>query len=235
MRTTTLLIAALPWLAACGAGSEPTTVAGTSRTAGAVTAERLLSADAEPGQWLSTGRTYDEQRFSPLAEIDTTNVGELGLAWYGDLRMSRAQEATPLFVDGVLYVTTAWSNVQAYDARSGAQLWSFDARGAARVGQPRVLRRRQPRRCRLERQDFRRHARRPLARARCRDGHAGVEHGHARPARRCLHDHGRAARREGQGHHRQRRRRVRRARLRLGVRRRDRRARVALLHRARRS
>jgi quinohemoprotein ethanol dehydrogenase len=127
MRTTTLLIAALPWLAACGDVSPPTAVPGTARTAGAVTAERLLSADAEPGQWLSTGRTYDEQRFSPLAEIDATNVGELGLAWFGDLRMSRAQEATPLFVDGVLYVTTAWSNVQAYDARSGEQLWSFDA------------------------------------------------------------------------------------------------------------
>ena len=127
MRTKTLLIAALPWLAACGEVSAPTTAPGTPRTAGAVTAERLLSADAEPGQWLSTGRTYDEQRFSPLAEIDATNVGELGLAWFGDLRMSRAQEATPLFVDGVLYVTTAWSNVQAYDARSGAQLWSFDA------------------------------------------------------------------------------------------------------------
>ena len=57
---------------------------------------------------------------------------------------------------------------------------------------------------------------------------------HARPARHRLHDHRRAARREGQGHHRQRRRRVRRARLRLGLRRRDRRAGVALVHRARR-
>ena len=32
-----------------------------------VTAERIIHADAEPGNWLSTGRTYDEQRFSPLA------------------------------------------------------------------------------------------------------------------------------------------------------------------------
>jgi quinohemoprotein ethanol dehydrogenase len=93
----------------------------------AVTAQRLTAADAEPGQWLSTGRTYGEQRFSPLAQIDASNVAELGLAWYGDLRVSRAQESTPLYVDGVLYVTTAWSNVKAYDARTGNELWSFDA------------------------------------------------------------------------------------------------------------
>jgi PQQ-dependent dehydrogenase (methanol/ethanol family) len=94
----------------------------------AVTAQRLLAADEEPGQWLSHGRTYAEQRFSPLTEITADNVAELGLAWYGDLRMSRAQESTPLFVDGVLYVTTAWSNVQAYDARNGTLLWEFDAK-----------------------------------------------------------------------------------------------------------
>ena len=58
--------------------------AASTPSAAAVTAERSLAADAEPGQWLSHGRTYDEQRFSPLAEIDTSNVGELGLAWYGD-------------------------------------------------------------------------------------------------------------------------------------------------------
>ena len=92
-----------------------------------VDAARLVSADEEPGQWMSTGRTYGEQRYSPLAEITPENVGELGLAWYGDLGIGRTQESTPLFVDGTLYVTTAWSNVQAYDARSGERLWSFDA------------------------------------------------------------------------------------------------------------
>ncbi len=125
-RSVALLL--LASLAACGAGGDsPATAASSAPTVAAVTAERLLAADAEPGQWLSHGRTYDEQRFSPLAEINTSNVGELGLAWYGDLLAPRAQEATPLYVDGVLYVTTAWSNVKAYDARSGRELWSFDA------------------------------------------------------------------------------------------------------------
>jgi quinohemoprotein ethanol dehydrogenase len=99
-----------------------------ARVPGAVNAARLAAADSEPGQWMSTGRTYGEQRFSPLKEIDASNVSELGLAWFGDLHVPRAQESTPIYVDGVLYVTTAWSNVQAYDARTGALRWSFDAK-----------------------------------------------------------------------------------------------------------
>jgi quinohemoprotein ethanol dehydrogenase len=126
-----VLVLLLASLAACGGVGDAVDAANgaasSAPAAAAVTAERLLGADAEPGQWLSHGRTYGEQRFSPLAQIDASNVGELGLAWYGDLRASRAQESTPLFVDGVLYVTTAWSNVRAYDARSGTELWSFDA------------------------------------------------------------------------------------------------------------
>jgi len=104
-----------------GAQATPASVAAR------VDAARLVSADEEPGQWMSTGRTYGEQRYSPLAEITPENVGELGLAWYGDLGIGRTQESTPLYIDGVLYVTTAWSNVQAYAARSGERLWSFDA------------------------------------------------------------------------------------------------------------
>jgi quinohemoprotein ethanol dehydrogenase len=118
-------------LMACGGPEAPATApaAGTATQGpAAVNAARLTAADSEPGQWLSHGRTYGEQRFSPLAQIDTTNVGELGLAWFGDFGIGRAQESTPLFVDGVLYVTTAWSNVKAYDARTGALRWDFDAK-----------------------------------------------------------------------------------------------------------
>jgi quinohemoprotein ethanol dehydrogenase len=116
-------------LVSCG-GADPGSApaAGAPPPAAAVDASRLLAADSEPGQWMSTGRTYGEQRFSPLAQIDAGNVSELGLAWYGDFTSGRAQESTPLYVDGVLYVTTAWSNVKAYDARSGAPLWTFDAK-----------------------------------------------------------------------------------------------------------
>src|SRR5690606_31894165 len=91
-----------------------------------IDAARLAAADQEPGQWLSTGRTWDEQRHSPLTQIDTDNVGQLSLAWYADLDTNRGQEATPLVIDGVLYVSTAWSKVLAFDAATGKPLWSYD-------------------------------------------------------------------------------------------------------------
>jgi glucose dehydrogenase len=92
----------------------------------AVNGSRLLAADVEPGQWLSHGRTYDEQRYSPLNQIDVATVGKLGLAWFADLDSRRGQEATPLVADGVLYVSTAWSKVKAFDAATGKPLWTYD-------------------------------------------------------------------------------------------------------------
>ncbi|GBH32471.1 quinohemoprotein ethanol dehydrogenase [Sphingobium xenophagum] len=104
-------------LAACSQGNGATGVGG-------VDAARIIA--AAPAQWLSTGRTYDEQRFSPLTAINQDTIGRLGLDWFADLDTNRGQEATPLFIDGVLYVSTAWSMVKAYDARTGKLLWSFD-------------------------------------------------------------------------------------------------------------
>src|SRR5450755_1798178 len=89
-----------------------------------VDGERIANTDAEPGNWLSYGRTYSEQRYSPLSGINDKNAKELGLAWFADLDTNRAQEATPLIVDGVMYISTAWSLVKAYDARSGKLLWA---------------------------------------------------------------------------------------------------------------
>jgi quinohemoprotein ethanol dehydrogenase len=90
------------------------------------TGERIANADAEPHNWLSHGRNYEETRHSPLAQITTANVARLGLAWSFDLDTDRGQESTPLVVDGVMYTTSAWSKVQAFDAVSGTLLWQFD-------------------------------------------------------------------------------------------------------------
>jgi quinohemoprotein ethanol dehydrogenase len=87
---------------------------------------RLVNADREPGNWMSHGRTYSEQRFSPLRQIDADNAKQLGLAWFVDLDTAKGQESTPLVIDGVLVVSTAWSMVKAYDAKSGRVLWEFD-------------------------------------------------------------------------------------------------------------
>ena len=76
--------------------------------------------------WPTTGRTFADQRFSPLTQINTETVGKLGLAWHHEFDTDRGQEATPVEVDGVLYTTSAWSKVYAFDARTGALLWSYD-------------------------------------------------------------------------------------------------------------
>jgi quinohemoprotein ethanol dehydrogenase len=91
-----------------------------------VDAARISGADREPGNWLSHGRTYDEQRHSPLRRINDGNVAQLGLAWSFKLDVDRGVEATPIVVDGVMYTTGAKSIVHALDARSGKQLWRFD-------------------------------------------------------------------------------------------------------------
>jgi PQQ-dependent dehydrogenase (methanol/ethanol family) len=96
------------------------------RGAAAVDEARMLQAPDEAGQWLSYGRTYDEQHYSPLEQITVTNVNELGLAWFADIPLNRGQEATPIVVDGVIYLGSSWSNVFAYDAATGAQLWRYD-------------------------------------------------------------------------------------------------------------
>ncbi|HEY1900102.1 MAG TPA: PQQ-dependent dehydrogenase, methanol/ethanol family [Steroidobacteraceae bacterium] len=94
--------------------------------AAAVDGARLGKAASEPGQWLTVGRTTDEQRYSPLKQINTDNVNQLSLAWYLDFDSNRGQEATPLAIDGVLYFSTAWSKVKAVDARTGKLLWAYD-------------------------------------------------------------------------------------------------------------
>lgn len=106
-------------LAACSGGGD-------TGEAGSIDAKRLVAADADSANWLSYGRTYDEQRFSPLDQIDAANVPDLGLAWYADMDSARGQEATPIVIDGRIYITTAWSRVKAYDGRNGKLLWEYD-------------------------------------------------------------------------------------------------------------
>src|SRR5580692_6054371 len=113
-------------LAAALLGMAPGTSHGAATSGAPVNGARIANADAEPGNWLTYGRTYGEQRYSPLARINDKNVKTLGLAWFADLDTNRAQEATPLVVDGVMYITTAWSLVKAYDVRSGRLLWAYD-------------------------------------------------------------------------------------------------------------
>ena len=82
---------------------------------------RIIAADLEPGNWLSHGRSYDEQRFSPLEYINTTNVDQLGLAWSFDYGIGTEVKATPIVVNGVIYTTGQLNTVYALDAKSGSE------------------------------------------------------------------------------------------------------------------
>lgn len=84
------------------------------------------SAPISDEDWGLHGGDYGEQRHSPLTQINTDTVGSLGLAWEGDVDSVRGLEATPIMVDGVIYVSSTWSRVMAFDAASGEKLWTYD-------------------------------------------------------------------------------------------------------------
>ena len=83
--------------------------------------------DTLPDSWLSYGRSQGETRYSPLKQINTSNVSRLGLAWTYALGAGGSnQEATPLVWNNTIYGITTWSVVFALDARTGKELWRWD-------------------------------------------------------------------------------------------------------------
>ena len=116
------LAAALAACCALNAGA----IAAPSAGAANVTAARLVKAAGEPAQWMTYGGTYSEQRFSALRKIDASNVSGLGLQWFADYETNQNQHGSPLYVDGVIYVSTARNVVHAFDAKTGTQLWKYN-------------------------------------------------------------------------------------------------------------
>lgn len=126
-RITAALAASVLWLGACGNPDQEVDVAeGASNTFANVTQQRLSGAAETPQEWLTYGGTYEEQRHSGLTQINTETVADLGVAWTYELGTSRGVESTPIVVDGVMYVTSAWSIVYALDAKTGEELWVYD-------------------------------------------------------------------------------------------------------------
>ena len=97
-------------------------------TAGAATTVdgRAIADETQGANWLSYGRTYAEHHYSPLTQVNSSNIQQLGLAWSLDLPGERSLEATPLAVDGILYFSGTHGTAYAVDAKSGRQLWAFD-------------------------------------------------------------------------------------------------------------
>ncbi len=117
-------ISALAVIAIAGCKAPSNDIGSSASKAAPVTAATILKADNSG--WRSYGRTYNEQRFSPLGSVNTGNVDQLGLAWSFDLNSSRGIEATPIIHDGVMYVTSTFNVVYAINARTGEQIWSYE-------------------------------------------------------------------------------------------------------------
>jgi len=97
-----------------------------------VTAERLLKAAAEPGNWLTYSGDYRSHHYSSLDQITTANVHRLKAKWIFQMHRTKV-ETTPIVVDGVMYVTRPQSDVIALDAATGRALWTYEHRLTGRV------------------------------------------------------------------------------------------------------
>ena len=105
-----------------------------SATQTSVSDQRLLDAAKDDSNWITHGRDYREQRFSPLTQISKDTVDGLALDWFHEFESTRGLEATPLVIDGVLYTTGTWNRVYAFDATSGELLWEYDPKVDREVG-----------------------------------------------------------------------------------------------------
>ncbi len=103
--------------------------------AGDVTEKRVLAESSQGENWFLKGGNFRGEHFSPLNEINDKNVNNLGLAWVSELPVPDGIAATPIVVDGVIYLSGAYSVVFAIDASNGSTLWMFDPGLRARLAQ----------------------------------------------------------------------------------------------------
>ena len=114
------VLAGLPVLV-LGLATTPALLAGQSYEE--VTAERLLNPESE--NWLSYRGNYSGWGYSPLDQIDTSNVSELSPVWSFSTGVGGGHEAPPIVNDGIMFVTTPRNQLFALDARSGDLLWRY--------------------------------------------------------------------------------------------------------------
>jgi quinohemoprotein ethanol dehydrogenase len=103
-------------------------VSASAAAQGNVTEKRVLEESASGENWFLKGGNFRGEHFSPLSQVTDENVENLGLAWATDLPIPDGISATPIVVDGVIYLSGAFSVVYAIDATDGHIIWSFDPR-----------------------------------------------------------------------------------------------------------
>jgi alcohol dehydrogenase (cytochrome c) len=97
-----------------------------------VTSERLLRSADEPQNWLTYSGTYSSQRYSQLHQVTPANVKDLEMKWVFQAQSLNSFSATPLVIDGIMYLTQAPNDVVALDAATGRTFWVY--RYAASAG-----------------------------------------------------------------------------------------------------
>ena len=101
---------------------------------GAIDDARMIGAASEPENWLVNGGTLNGEHYSALDQINLDTIADLRPAWSFDFDTTRSQEAEPIVVDGVMYVTTSWSKVYAINAATGEQIWFYDPQVPGETG-----------------------------------------------------------------------------------------------------
>ena len=115
--------ASLAW-----AGAETEAMATTKvqdAPAQSVSQDQLNDAAGDTNNFLHTNGNYDQTRYFPGKQIDTSNVGKLHPAWIFQTEVKESQETTPIIVDGVMYVTTSFDHVYALNAKTGEEYWHY--------------------------------------------------------------------------------------------------------------
>jgi alcohol dehydrogenase (cytochrome c) len=90
-----------------------------------ITTKDLLDGLANPARWLTYSGDYTGQRFSPLTQITPANVGQLAAQWTFQTGVNNKFEASPIVIDGTLYITGALNHAWAIDGRTGKQIWRY--------------------------------------------------------------------------------------------------------------
>jgi alcohol dehydrogenase (cytochrome c) len=122
------LIMSLAGVSLAWAGAETETMATTKvkdAPASSVSQEQLNAAASDTKNFLHTNGNYDQTRYFPGKQINTSNVGKLHPAWIFQTEVKESQETTPIIVDGVMYITTAFDHVYALNAKTGEEYWHY--------------------------------------------------------------------------------------------------------------
>src|SRR5689334_9825671 len=90
-----------------------------------VTQDMMNRAESDGNNFLHTNGNYTQTRYYPNRQINADNVKNLRPAWIFQTDVVETLETTPIVVNGIMYVTTAFDHVYALDARTGEQIWHY--------------------------------------------------------------------------------------------------------------